>query len=120
VYRLKYFSNSVYLKKMFVTKKKYSRSVFNTVVVKSTFKLSMFPFQYHYVCVTFVTFIYNISIFLMLPPVVRKNCEGQLSASLDLSVRPSAWNNSAPLKGFPLNFVFEIFSKNLSRKFHFH
>ena len=46
---------------MFVTKKKHSRSIFNTVVVKSTFNSSTFPFRYHYyACVPFVTFIYPI------------------------------------------------------------
>jgi hypothetical protein len=47
----------------------------------------------------------------MRPPVFMKNYERQLLASLCLSARPSAWNNLAPLKGFPLNFIFESFSK---------
>ena len=40
-----------------------------------------------------------------------KNYDRQLLASLCLSVRPSAWNHLATLKGFPLNFIFVSFSK---------
>ena len=37
------------------------------------------------------------------------------------SVRPSAWNGSAPTpNGFSLNLIFWVFFENLSRKFKFH
>jgi hypothetical protein len=42
------------------------------------------------------------------------------SSPFCLSVRPSAWNNSAPSGGIFMKFDIWVFSENLSRKFKFH
>jgi hypothetical protein len=49
-----------------------------------------------------------------------QNCEKQLLASSCLSVRPSTWNNSAPLDGFSWGLISRVFFKNLWRKLRFH
>ena len=48
------------------------------------------------------------------------NCEAQLLASLCLSVRLPARNNSALTGRISWNFIFEDFFENLSRKINFH
>ena len=50
-----------------------------------------------------------------------KNCEKRLSASIVcLSVRPSAWNNSAPPGRIFTKFDIGIFFENILRKSKFH
>ena len=49
-----------------------------------------------------------------------QNCEKQLFASLCLSIRPSAWSNSAPTGRIFMKFDIWVFFENLSGKFSFH
>jgi len=49
-----------------------------------------------------------------------QSCEKWLLASSCLSVRPSAWNNSAPTRRIFMKFNIWVFFENLSRKFQFH
>jgi hypothetical protein len=49
-----------------------------------------------------------------------QNCGKRLLASSCLSVRPSAWNNSAPTGRIFMKFNIRGFFENLSRKLKFH